>query len=190
MKIALALMSCLTAACAASSNPPPQAMFLQLLADSDPITSLAELDPYVWCGDYSEGYLSIPTPSVHVALWPLLDPDFELDTSDPASGNGWIISARLDDIQPGEPIGLPLQWDSDQWTRAAVFARVLSEEYSSESDTSSGSIIFDSTPCIDGNETVKFSIDAELNPEDGDSGSIHLVGSFRGGFNEPPQRGF
>lgn len=168
----------------ACSNTEEGASVPELLVNGEPVSDLPQSEPYVWCGDFIEGN---GVPAVHIALWPLLDPGYQWDQENPGSSiDGWAISARLSDIEPDRPIDLPLQWEAEIVNKAAVWASLNPNEYSSS--TGSGTITFTDMPCVDGNDTVKLSIDATLTDELGEPGTVDILGSFNGRINEPPRR--
>ena len=145
------------------------------------------LAPYVWCGPFSEGSIDLPAETVHIYLWPRLDPDFAGDPS------GWIVRGVVDDIDPGQPLGLPTPGtelgDQPQGPSGVdIFAVVDLKDFASSAENSSGAIVFESVPCVDGEPTVSFTVEVVLGAEDGGGESIGIEGTFSGELNEPPQR--
>lgn len=143
--------------------------------------------PYVWCGPFSEGSIDIPGETIHIYLWPRLDPDFAGEPT------GWIIRVVLDDIQPGEPLELPTPavdqgGTPPKATGAHVFAVADLNDFASSAESSSGTVVFDSVPCAEGDESVSFSIEVVLGAEDVGPETIGIDGTFSGDLNEPPLR--
>ncbi len=145
------------------------------------------LAPYVWCGPFSEGPADLPQESVHIYLWPMLDSDFAGEPT------GWIIRGVLDDIEPGQPIQLPstmidLGDPPVPPMGVHVFAVADLNDYASSADTSSGSVVFETEPCLGDATAVSLTIDAVLGAEDAGPETIKIEGSISSGLNEPPQR--
>lgn len=145
------------------------------------------LAPYIWCGPFSEGTIDIPGESVHIYLWPSLDPEF---VGEPT---GWIIRGLLDEIKPGEPLGLPtaavdLGKTPPTPNGVDMFAVADLNDFASSAASSSGSIVFESIPCVDGEQTVSATVDVVLGSEDTGAETIRIEGTLSGELNEPPQR--
>ena len=153
--------------------------------------TMPELRPYVWCGDYSEGFIEVPQQAVHLALWPRLDPSYEGDPT------GWFLRAVIDDIEPGQPLELPSKGldfgDIPNGSVAVgvdIFAVVDLNDFSSVDPASRGTVVFETTPCSEGSENVSVEVDAVVAAEGGDGTSIAIKGRFSGGFNQPPSRDY
>jgi hypothetical protein len=119
---------------------------------------------YVWCGPWESEL--VPVPSLHV--W--------FGTASPGQP-GWVLRAVVGDVELGEPLSFPNYFVWDQPDSVLMFLLDPPNELATDTEESSGSIVFYRLPCPGGMD-VDFSIDAVLGSEYGDGPSVAVRGRF------------
>jgi hypothetical protein len=129
--------------------------------------------PLVCCGLYDAGFVN--ERAMRVVFY------------DPANQKaGWQLLILIDRAQEGEVATLPTPVVApSKVPRISMFVPTLGNEYSSDTDESSGTITVHSFRCSSSAVEVYFSVDATLHSEFWDGGSIQIRGAFRGTF--PPR---
>ncbi len=131
--------------------------------DGSEIEFTATAKAYVWCGPW-ENDLVLDT-SLHVWF------------GSSASVNGWVLKAVVGDIEIGDTLRFPNYFIWDQPDSVHMFLLDPPNELATNTEESSGFIVFHSLPCPDG-RTVDFSIDAVIGSEYGDMPSVTVRGRF------------
>jgi len=132
-------------------------------ADSSEIEFTAPLKTSVWCGPWEQD--QVQDNSLHV--W----------VTSSTSENGWMLKAVVGDIEIGDTLYFPNYFISDQPDSVQIFLLDPPNELATNTEESSGFIVFNSLPCP-GGRTVDFSIDAVLGSELGDMPSVTVTGRF------------
>ncbi len=131
--------------------------------DGSEIEFTATAKAYVWCGPW-ENDLVLDT-TLHV--W------FGSSTS----VNGWVLKGVVGDIEIGDTLRFPNYFIWDQPDSVHMFLLDPPNELATNTEESSGYIVFHSLPCPDG-RTVDFTIDAVIGSEYGDMPSVTVRGRF------------
>jgi len=118
---------------------------------------------YVWCGPWEHD--QVPAPSLHVFF----------GSSVPIGG--WELKAVVADIEIGDTLRFPNYFIWDQPDSVHLFLLDPPNELATDTEESSGFIVFHHLPCPDGT-TVDFSIDAVIGSEYGDMPSVTVRGRF------------
>ena len=123
----------------------------------------AAAETFVWCGPWEPE--EVPAPSLHVWFGNLEQP------------SGWSLKAVLSDIALEDTLRFPNYFAWDQPDSVHIFLLDLPNELATDTDESSGFIVFHRIPCP-GGTTVDFSIDAILGSELGDMPPVSVRGRF------------
>ena len=119
---------------------------------------------YVWCGPWEQ--YDVPDHALHI--W--------FGSSAPAGG--WVLKAVVADINIGDTLLFPNYFIWDQPDSVHLFLYDPPNELATNTEESSGFIVFHSLPCPEGG-MVDFSIDAVLGSEYGDMPWVAVSGRFR-----------
>jgi hypothetical protein len=131
--------------------------------DNSEIEFTAPVKVYVWCGPW-ENDLVLDT-TLHV--WFVSS----------ASENGWVLKAVVGDIEIGDTLFFPNYFIWDQPDSVHMFLLDPPNELATDTEESSGFIVFHSLPCPYG-RNVDFSIDAVIGSEYSDMPSVTVRGRF------------
>ena len=100
----------------------------------------------------------------------------------------WWLKVVVDDVVPGEPIDFPNVFIWDQPKDADLFIYDPPGEYSSSADGSSGQITIHRLDCGHGGG-IEFSINAVIDSEFHDGGTVTVTGTFVAPLTGPPGSG-
>lgn len=132
-------------------------------ADSSEVEFPDGAEAFVWCGPWELDL--VPVPSLHV--W------FGV----PGQPGYWLLRAVLGDIALGDSLRFPIYFVWDEPERVALYLLDLPNELATDTDESSGFIVFNRIPCQAGSK-IDFTIDAVLGSEYGDMPTVTVRGRF------------
>ena len=137
------------------------------------ITFPATAKSFAWCGPYDPG--DAKTPTLHVITY---------DTT-LTNGTYWRLWAIPADVVIGQPQLFPNHWTWPNPDSVEIFVGDPPNEAATDTEGSSGSIVFQQLDCTEGGE-VEFTIDARIGSELGGGGWITVQGSFRATLSASP----
>lgn len=144
-----------------SSNTNNQLVFTR--EDGSKIEFSVPAKAYVWCGAWENDL--VLDYSLHVWYRSL------------SSSGGWILNAVVADVELGDTLHFPNYYIWDHPDSVHMFLLDPPNELATNTEESSGFIVFHSLPCPDGG-TVDFTIDAVIGSEYGDMPSVTVRGRF------------
>jgi hypothetical protein len=119
---------------------------------------------YIWCGDWQPG--EIPVPALHVWI------------GTPQQGHAyWWLRAVIKDIELGTTMSFPNYFIWNDPDSVAIFLLDPPNELATDTEESTGSIVFHRIPCP-GGSTLDFTIDAVLGSEYGNMPMVAVCGRF------------
>jgi hypothetical protein len=158
-------------ACSSATAPEPIAFENALSFEREDGSAITIDDTaFVWCGPWEPG--EVPEPTVHVSVGGL--------------ERGWSLRAVLSDITIGQALTFPNTFIWNEPRNADLFVLDTPNELSTQTDGSSGQIVFHELDCRSAG-ALHFSITATIGSEFGDGPSINVQGSFRGPVGESPR---
>jgi len=118
---------------------------------------------YVWCGEWESEV--VQDYSLHVWFGSL------------GSSGGWVLKAVVADLTIGDTLRFPNHFIWDHPDSVHIFLYDPPNELATNTEESSGYIVFHSLPCPGGGN-VDFTIDAVLGSEYGDMPWVSILGRF------------